>query len=161
MALRPLPQPHLSVVDPERRQGVQVWREYWESVDRFLRSMGSGGAATLNLEFHGGGLALTTNTRVWLKVPFECEIQSWTATARPSGSVVVDLWVDSYANFPPTNGDSITAGNEISISSAVKNTDDTLTGWTKTIPAESYLLANIDSVTNVEDLLIEIAVAKT
>jgi hypothetical protein len=126
-----------------------------------VRSIGSGAEATLCIEFHGGGFALEANAQAWLRVPFDCEILSWTATAQPSGSVVVDLWRDAYGAFPPTNADSITASAPVTISSAVKATDSTLTGWTKEITAFDYLMANIDSVTSVEDLLIEIQVKKT
>lgn len=159
MPLRPIPQPHIQVVN-EKSQGTSVWREYWEAVDRFLRTIGVGGGATVGLEFHGGGLVLSPNTKAWIKIPFDCEILSWTATAGQTGSVQVDLWVDTYGNFPPTNDDSITASAPITISGGVKNSDDTLTGWTKEISAGSYLMANIDSVTNIQDLVIEIEVEK-
>jgi len=152
MALRPIPKPHIQVVN-EKSQGTSVWREYWEAVDRFLKSIA---VETLTFEFHG----ISANTKRWIKVPFDCEILRWTATAGQSGSVSVSLWRSTYDSFPPTSGNSIVGAAPITITSSVKNTNSTLTGWTKVIPSGSYLMANINSVTNIQDLLIEIEVSR-
>src|SRR5262245_12302048 len=43
----------------------------------------------------------------WLEIPFGCLIVSWRLLADASGSVVLDLWRDTYTNAPPTVADTI------------------------------------------------------
>ena len=52
-----------------------------------------------------------------------------------SGSIVIDVWKDTYANFPPTVADTITASAKPTLSSATKSDDTTLTGWTTAVTA--------------------------
>src|SRR6266478_2257713 len=81
----------------------------------------------------GGGLAITTGIKGDLQIPFACTITSWTLLADQSGSIVIDLWKDTYANYPPTIADTITASAKPTLSSATKNTSSTLTGWTTSV----------------------------
>jgi hypothetical protein len=61
----------------------------------------------------------------------------------------LDLWVDSYANYPPTNADSITASAKPALSSATKNTSTAISTWTAggTIAAGSIIAVEVESVT--------------
>lgn len=67
----------------------------------------------------------------------------------PSGnvSIVVDIWKDTYANWPPSS-DSICASDKPTLSTAEKNEGTSLTGWTTTITAGDTLRFNVDSVTS-------------
>lgn len=62
-----------------------------------------------------------------------------------TGSIVVDVWKDTYANHPPTIADTITASAKPTISADVKSQDTTLTGWSPTITAGDVLFFNVDS----------------
>lgn len=95
------------------------------------------------------------------EVPFDCTITGVRALADQSGSIQVDIWKDSYANFPPTNADSITASAPVTISSATKSEDLTLTGWTTTLSEGDLLRFNVDSVTSITRCLIVLDVRKT
>jgi hypothetical protein len=97
----------------------------------------------------GGGSAITTGVKGYVRVPFNCVITSWDIVADQSGSVVVDVWLDTYANFPPTVADTIAASAKPTLSSAQKNQDSTLTGWTKNLTEGSYLGFNVDSASTV------------
>lgn len=108
----------------------------------------------------GGGEAITTGEKGHLEIPFKCEIQRVTLLADQSGSAVIDIWKDTYANFPPTDADSITASAPPTLSSAQKSQDATLTGWTKTIAAGDVLAFNVDSATTVERLTLVLKVKK-
>jgi hypothetical protein len=109
----------------------------------------------------GGGSAITTGQKGHLEIPFDCEIQRVTLLADQVGSIVIDIWKDTYANFPPTSADSICGGNKPTISSAQKYQDSTLTGWTKTINAGDILAFNVDSVSTITRLTIALKVKKT
>jgi len=102
----------------------------------------------------GGGSAITTGEKGHFVIPYKSEITKVTLLGDQSGSIKVDLWLDTYANFPPTNADTITGANEPEISSGVKDQDGTLTDWTKTVAAGSVVAVNIDSAATIERLTI-------
>ncbi len=83
-----------------------------------------------------------------LVVPFACTITEWTLLLDQSGSIVVDIWKDTYANYPPTVADTITASAKPTVTTATKGQSSTLTGWTTAIAAGDTLRFNIDSVTS-------------
>ena len=95
----------------------------------------------------GGGSAITTGVKGDLEIPFACTITAVRVFLDQSGSIVVDIWKDTYANYPPTGADSITASAKPTVSSATKSQDTTLTGWTTTITAGNTLRFNVDSIT--------------
>ena len=97
----------------------------------------------------GGGAAITTGTKHTIEVPFAMTLSSVTATADVSGSIVVDLWKDTYANYPPTNADSICSSSPITIATATKSQDTSLTGWTKAWSQGDIILPNVDSCTTI------------
>lgn len=109
----------------------------------------------------GGAATITTGIKGDLHVPFACVILEVTMLADQSGSIVVDIWRDSYANFPPTDADSITASAPPTISTATKSQDSTLTGWTTTINAGDILRFNVDSVTSVQRVTLSLKVRRT
>ena len=108
----------------------------------------------------GGGEAITTGLKGFLEIPFKCEIQRVTLLADQSGSIKIDIWKDSYANFPPTDADTICGANEPEISGAVKDQDSTLTDWTKTITAGDILAFNVDSAATITRLTLVLKVKK-
>ena len=75
-----------------------------------------------------------------------------------SGSIAIDLWRDSYANYPPTNADTITASATPSVSGATKATSTTLTGWSTTLTKGQILRAQIESLTTIgqADLFVQV-----
>lgn len=105
----------------------------------------------------GGGSAITTGVKgTGILVPVGMTITSVYALADQTGSIVVDVWKDTYANFPPTDVDSITASAPVTISSATKSLDSTLTGWTTSIAANDILYFNVDSATTIQNVTIVI-----
>lgn len=95
----------------------------------------------------GGGSVITTGIKGDLMVDFACTVQSWTVLGDQSGSIVVDIWKDTYANFPPVVGDTITGTEKPTISAATKGQDASLTSFVTAIAAGSILRFNVDSVT--------------
>jgi hypothetical protein len=116
--------------------------------------------ATLTFVIDGGGAAIATGIKGDLEVPFACTINRVTLLADQSGSIVVDIWKDSYANFPPTGADSITASAKPTISSATKSQDATLTGWTTSIAAGDVLRFNVDSAASIARCTVSLKVTK-
>lgn len=116
---------------------------------------------SITLIIDGGGSAITTGEKGHLEIPFACEIEQVSLLADVSGSIVVNIWKDTYANFPPAVGDKITADAPPTITTAVKSQDATLTGWTKTIAAGDILAFNVDSCTTITRVTLALKVKKT
>lgn len=109
-----------------------------------------GNIVGLNFVIDGGGATLTTGVKGYVRIPFACTVLEASLLADQSGSVVVDIWKDTYANFPPVSGDKITASAPPTIASTTKSTDTTLTGWTTSIAAGDVLGFNVNSVTTIQ-----------
>lgn len=119
------------------------------------------GTVDIAFVIDGGGSAITTGIKGDLEIPFACTINSVRLLGDQSGSIVVDIWKDTYANFPPTGADSITASAKPTISSASKSEDTTLTGWTTSISAGDILRFNVDSITTLTRVTLSLKVTKT
>lgn len=119
-------------------------------------------AAAVGYTINGGGAVITTGTiGVGLRVPFACTITSATLLADQTGSIVVDIWKDTYANYPPTVADSICASAKPTISASNKSVDTTLTGWTVNIAAGDVLYFNVDSCSTITNCVLVLGVTKT
>ena len=76
---------------------------------------------------------------------FYWALQNLSLLADAAGSIVLDLWKDTYANAPPTVADTITASAKPTLSTVVKNESSTLTGWTTSCAAGDVIRGNVDS----------------
>ena len=115
----------------------------------------------ITLFFDGGGAEITDATQLWAEIPLKCDIDRVTLLAKPSGSIVIDLWVDSYANWPPTDADSITASAVPTITTATKSQDSTLTGWTKAVTAGDAIMGNVDSCTTIQKCTLSLKMSRS
>ncbi|RLI55060.1 MAG: hypothetical protein DRP09_10900 [Candidatus Thorarchaeota archaeon] len=115
----------------------------------------------IEIVIDGAGGAIQTGIKGDLEIPFNCSIVSATALADQTGDIVVDVWSDTYANYPATNADSITAAAPITISSAAKSQDTTLSGWTVAITAGDVLRFNVDSAATITRCTISLKIRKT
>ena len=100
-----------------------------------------------NFVIDGGGSAITTGIKGDIVLP-ACTIVAVQLLADQSTTTVVDIWKDTYANFPPTDADSITASAVPATSAATKSEDTTLTGWTTAVAEGDILRFNVDSTDN-------------
>jgi len=116
--------------------------------------------ATIQFVIDGGGAAITTGVKGDITIPFACTITEVTMLADQSGSIVVDIWKDSYANYPPTIADVITASAKPTISAATKSVDSTLTGWTTSISAGDTLRFNVNSASTVTRVTLALKVTR-
>ena len=116
---------------------------------------------TINFIIDGGGAVISTGQKGHVVIDFDCQILNWTILSDQSGSIVVDIWKDTYANFPPTVADTITASAKPTLASAQKNQNTTLTGWTTTITAGDILAYNVDSATTVQRVTVSLKVRMT
>lgn len=116
--------------------------------------------AAIPFVIDGGNLVITTGVKGDLQIPFKCVITSVVLMADQSGSIVVDIWKDTLANYPPTVADSITASAKPIITNGTNSEDTTLTGWETTVALGDTLRFNVDSVSTITRCTITLNVTK-
>lgn len=97
--------------------------------------------------FDGGGSLVAAGAVARVFVPYACTITEAVIQADVSGSAVVDIWVLQGDTSIPTISNTIVASAKPTLSSQQANSDTTLTGWTKTIAAKSWVYFHLDSAT--------------
>ena len=125
----------------------------------------SGGASasatgSIGIAIDNVGSVITTGIKGDTSIPFDCTINSVTMLADVSGTIVIDIWKDTFANYPPTDAESITASAPPTISAATASTDNTLSGWTTSISAGDTLRFNVDSCSSITRCVLVLKVTK-
>ena len=116
-----------------------------------------GETTILPIIIDGGGSAITTGVKLDLPVPYNGTITGWDIVADASGSIVVDLWKDTYANYPATVADTITGANKPTLSSATKNT---ASGLSWAVTQGDLIRVNVDSASTVTRVMVALKVTK-
>lgn len=99
--------------------------------------------ATVGATFSGDDLAAGV-TRI-VRVPHGLTPTTWVIFSDASISIVIDIWADTLANYPPTDADTITGGNEPEVSGAA--IDDGDASAFDPIVAGDFVAFTIDSLT--------------
>lgn len=116
--------------------------------------------AWVSFVIDGGGAAVTTGQKGHFVVPAGTILEA-RLLADQTGSVVVDLWKDTYVNAPPTAADSICPTAKPTLSSALKSQNTSLTGWATTLADGDILAVNVDSVSVCQRVSVVLKVRKS
>jgi len=116
--------------------------------------------SVIDVIIDGGGAQISTGVKNDIEIPFNCTLDQVTLLADQSGSIVIDIWKDTYANYPPTDADSITSSSPPTITTALKSKDSTLSGWTTAITDGDTLRFNVDSCTTIQKVTISLRLIK-
>lgn len=116
---------------------------------------------TSAIEFiiEGGGAAITPGIKGFIRVPMACTITGASLLADAPGALVVDVWKDSFANYPPSDADSITGPTPPTLHAALKSEITELTGWTTSLAPGDVLGFHVDSATAVTRVTVVLTVA--
>lgn len=110
-----------------------------------------------------GGAAITTGSKGYLQVPFDCKVLGWTIIADQSGSAVVDIKSVSVSSWPATSltTASIAGSDKPTLSSKKAARSFALTGWTTAVTEGDVWEFYVDSASTVTRLYIAMQVART
>ena len=134
------------------------------SVNQLLQTIGGvvtwqdpgvgGGVATvlqICLEIDNGVDVIPTGVvKADLPIYITGIITSYTLLCDPAGDIVIDVWKDVYASYPPTDADAMPgAGKEPTIAATgAQSTDSDLSDWSdQTLALGDILRFNVDSAT--------------
>lgn len=122
-----------------------------------LTNLRKGGATFI---IGDGSGVIATGFKGFVQIPYAGTIVGVKMLADQTGSIIVDLWKDTYANYPPVVGDTITVAKP-TISATNKSSDTTLTGWITAVAAGDIIGINVDSVTTLTRVTLVIEITKT
>ena len=112
----------------------------------------SGGSPTwstskgaFGVTFDGQGGVVSVGKTDWVFIPYNCTITGWVITGDQVGSCVIDIWKDTYANFPPTAADSIAGSEKPTLASARTNSDLSLSPPWATVTAGDCIMFYVES----------------
>jgi hypothetical protein len=134
--------------DPTDLTANQVSTILDGATDPFLRTSALGTAlaaltATVGATFTGDDIAV--GVKRIIRVPHGFDPLTWVVYSDATISIVIDIWADTLANYPPADADTITGGNEPEIVSAL--IDDGDASAFDPLAAGDFVTFNIDSVT--------------
>lgn len=95
------------------------------------------------------GVPISTGVKGYLEVPIALTVTGWSLVADAAGSMAIDVWKDTWANFPPTVADTIAGSEKPTLTAQQKNQDLALGTWTPGIAAGDVLGFNVDSTSGV------------
>lgn len=108
-----------------------------------------------------GSNTIDTGVAGYLPIEFSGTITAWYLVADTTGSIVIDVWKDTWANFPPNSTDSIAGSEKPTLSGAQKNSDESLSTWTTSISAGDVLAFNVDSASTAAQVTLVIKATET
>ncbi len=115
----------------------------------------------LVVDIDGGGAEIADAEHADIYIPFDCQIVGWVLLAHETGSIVIDVWKDVLANFPPTVADTITVGGEPTITTAEFASSENLAAWTTTTCAAGEVIRlNVDSCTDIQRVTVILRVVR-
>jgi hypothetical protein len=109
--------------------------------------------------FNGSGFAVTAGQLTYIQAPRTCTITSVSLFSDVNTTASLDIWKDTFANYPPTIADSIVASAPPTLTATNKFTTTTLTGWTTSITAGDVLGFYVTSNTAATQLILQLTTA--
>ena len=80
-------------------------------------------------------------------IPVACTLQFAVLQSTLTGSVAVDIWMTPFVvNAPPTLANSIVSATPPTLTTAQSSIDNILSGWSKSVPANTAVRYNINSI---------------
>lgn len=109
-------------------------------------------STTLQIPFSGGGADIAVGFKLPVQVPWDVTVTGWRLVSMSgAGSLVIDIWKDTFANFPPDVSNTVTGTEKPTLSSAETAEDLNLTTWTDVSwDAGEWVVFNVDSCTGVQ-----------
>ena len=113
----------------------------------------------ISMTIDANGLVISTGKKNWGKMPYAGTIVSWDITGDQTGSCSISIEKCTYSGFPSFS--SISASAPVTLTSAVKNTSSTLTGWTISFAAGDYIRPSVDSVSALTKIVLNLQVIRS
>lgn len=128
-------------------------------IDNKLINQGTKGQ--IGIGIGNGVIPITTGVKSYVTVPYSGVITGWELLSTATGSIVIDVWKDTYDNYPPTLSDSICGIDKPTLSSQIKNNNNILTAWSTSITEGDIIAFNVESASVVTQVTLTLKINKT
>lgn len=114
--------------------------------------------AILAIPFDGGGATIAAGYKIALPVPRNLTVTGWRLVSLSgAGSMVLDIWLDTFANYPPVVGDTVTGSEKPTLSAAETAEDTSLSTWTDVSwDVGDWFIVNVDSCSGIQQATLEL-----
>jgi hypothetical protein len=107
----------------------------------------------LGLAINGNGSVITTGTKQYLRVPYNCIITSYEVVIDPPGAIEMGIYKSTFETFPPTTSIKSIAGPAASLGAGDggirrRGTNLASENWTTALTAGEYLRFDVTLVEN-------------
>lgn len=133
---------------------------FWNVIDgHYVESKYTKGAQWTNL---GAVIVAGDANIVYRHIQTTGTITKWIIlTEGGTGSCQIDVWKDTYANYPPTVLNTITAASKPNVVSSNKAQDTVLTGWTTTVTEGDIIAFKLESSSVFTSVSIDLEIQPT
>jgi hypothetical protein len=111
----------------------------------------------INVVLGNGQEVISTGVKGYLQVPVDCYLTGWQIVGDVSGSCVIGIWKNTYANFPPTSANLILSSAKPTLSSAQKNQN---TNQRLLMNKNDWLAFNVESAATVKQVTVSLLCQK-
>lgn len=134
--------------------------EFLNGIGAFSTPSGSSQTGVIGFVLDGAGAVLTTGYKTALFVPTSCTVTQLALLSNDPASTVANLELDVLVatTFPPSG--SIVAAAPPTLTATNHTVTTVLTGWTTTIPANSYIGVEVTTVTTAIKATLQLMVNK-
>lgn len=112
----------------------------------------------VSLTVNAGSSTVTSGVKGIITVPFNGQVLGWSVITNQSGSIVFDIYKDSFTNFtyPGSAINTITGTNKPQLSGSYKNESFNVTSWNTTLNKYDVLTVNVDSVSGINVAIVNL-----
>lgn len=133
------------ITSPTNNQLLRYNGSNWINATQTYQYKYTKGASWAN---YGAAIVAADANTVYVHIPVSGTITKWILLADGgTGSCQLDLWKDTYNNYPPTIADSIVGSSKPNIPSSNKASDTVLNGWSPTVIAGDVIACKLESST--------------
>jgi len=111
----------------------------------------------INVVLGNGQEVISTGVKGYLEVPVDCYLTGWRIVGDVSGSCVIGIWKNTYANFPPTSANLILSSAKPTLSNAQKNQN---TNQRLLMNKNDWLAFNVESAATVKQVTVSLLCQK-
>lgn len=125
-----------------------------------LTATGAGSELALTWSINEGGVP-SLGEKNPIIVPFAATIKRWYILADGVGDLTLDVWVDTYGNWPIGNSSSIVAASKPALAGSSKDSDSTLTGWTTSLSLDDIVMIEVEAAESIGFFTFSLIVERT
>lgn len=117
--------------------------------------------SSIGFEFNAASGGIQAGWQAIARLPFPATIVGAYVQCMQSGSITIDIWAAAFSpSSAPSDANSITSAAPLTVTTNFGVADTTLTGWSVSRAAGDIIVANVDSVTGMDDCLAHLQLLK-